>query len=237
MTMVPKARNSQAGFALVVVLSMLLVATMLFATVQSRRLAELRYGATDRLILERQLQNEDILRLAMALRLSEPDTTSFSITLGGVSHQVSLQDVGGRVDLNSASPELLDRLARSFGIDEVGMTKFRTWRQVPNRLLSVADFLRLTELPVTSLVQLTAAATVHSGRVGVARDHATLEAFRIVSEFPNAPSVTPAAILQQFVSEPNGINFIVLAESDGRARALGVIELGGFPGGRIVAGP
>ena len=206
---------TQAGFALIVVLSSLLILTGLFAIAQARSMTALGAGASEKLLLQNAQRDEDLLQLAIAYRLGHPDGTTFEIA--GVP--VLLQDVGGLIDLNTAAPELLDRLATGLGISSEKLSLFRTWRRTPHRLLSTADFSRLTGLPVETANRLSGLSTVYSGRIGIAPETTPTEVWKVIGL---EASTLPAAMQ----SPPANAVFAVFINRAEHRRYIGTIEVG-----------
>lgn len=208
-------RYNRKGFALIAVLLGLATITTLFAVTSARVVAMRSEMATDRILLTRPGQAGDILRLAAAwLGTSDPDLAQgFAVTLNGEEMRITVVDVGGQIDLNTARPELLARAAAYFGIDEVGLAKFRAWRHSPNRVQRVDDLLRVSGVGGEVTPEMREALTVYSGRSGVAKDYATPEVLEIVGEMAEAWD-TPRS----------STNFMIVVERDGQRRVVGVVH-------------
>lgn len=211
-----KLKNTgRQGFALIVVLSALLVLTTLFAITQTRSMTTLQASALERLLLSQSQRDEDLLRLAIAYRLASPDDTQFEVPEG----QLILQDVGGLIDLNTAAPELLDRLASGLGISNERMTAFRDWRRVPHRTLSTNDFARLTGIAPVDRARLMQLTTVFSGRSGIAPDFAPDSVWSVIGS--SADSLPP-----ELKSEPAYTVFAVWHKNHEASAHIGTISIG-----------
>ena len=202
----------RGGFAIIVVLSSLLVLTALFAIASQRSLSHIYGQASERDLVVRRTANAEILTLLIGL--PPPVLSDGNITLPEPYADISLriQDVGGLVDLNTASPELLDRMYGQLGISPSAAAEFRSWRRDGRRLLRVSDLIRITGRQGTDLDTI---ATVYSGRRGIAADLAPPE---VVHLFGNAVGDIPAA----FQSAPSGANYSIYDE---QGNHLGVISV------------
>jgi hypothetical protein len=211
--------NGRAGFALVVVLFSLLVLTALFAVAQSRTLAHLQSVAAERRLLVRGAEAQDLLDLALAWRLTPAadGRTAFQVTLADGSAEVHLQDVGGLVDLNTASPALLTVLGAQLDLDAAALDAYRSWRRSPRRLLRPFDFTRIAGGATGTRLDLVA--TVYSGRPGVAWDLAPPEVAALLS---------PGISREDNASPPSGANFLVTVRRSGSDQTLplGTIHIG-----------
>ncbi len=166
----PAPTERKAGFALVVVLASLLVLAALFAAAQGRVIARLNDAAAEATLIARGQISRELLDLAIAARTADPRATRVTASLGGEEHVLVLQDVGGLIDVNTASPELLARLGDGLGLSPSALEAWRAWRRNPRRAIRVEDFARVTGLPPERMADLRAVATVQSGRPGLAPD-------------------------------------------------------------------
>lgn len=215
------------GFALPVVLGGLLLVTALFATAQHRSLGFLSQIEAERRALVRMDSRRQAVDLALALLTSFPDQREFSFP-DDSGRTLLLQDVGGLIDLNTAHPDLLDRLAGALRVPGGGMDRLRIWRREGLRLLDLNDFVRLTGLPWQQTSGLPFLATVSSGRFGI------------------DPKTAPQAVLdiargsgsdvpEQFNDLPTLSVFAVwLIDGTDRPTYLGTVQLRPDGGGRIL---
>ncbi|MHA6268375.1 hypothetical protein ACXYMP_16060 [Aliiroseovarius sp. CAU 1755] len=207
--------HGRKGFALIAVLLGLATITTLYAVTSARVVAMRSEMATDRILLTRPGQAGDMLRLAGEwLGTPDPDfAQGFTVNLNGEETHITAVDVGGQIDLNTARPELLERAAEYFGIDETGLTKFRNWRRAPNRVQRIEDFQRVSGVGGEVTPEMREALTVYSGRSGVAKDYApdlVLEILGADAEAWNTPR--------------SGSNFMVIAKRGDQTWALGVLH-------------
>lgn len=207
--------HGRKGFALIAVLLALAAITTLYAVTSARVVSMRSEMAADRILLMQPGQAGDILWLAGEwLGTSDPNLSEgFIITLNGKELRITAVDVGGQIDLNTARPELLERAAEYFGIDEAGLAEFREWRRAPNRVQRLRDFLRVSGVGGEVTPEMREALTVYSGRSGVAKEYATPAAQDIVGDMAEAWN-TPRA----------GTNFMIVIEQDGQRRAVGVLH-------------
>jgi hypothetical protein len=221
-----RAAFNRQGFALPVVLAGLLLATALFATAQIRSLAVISQLETERVALLRLAESGDRLTLSISALLAAPDLRRLDLD-DASGRFLMFQDVGGLIDLNSAHPELLDRLATHLGLEPAAMVPFRDWRRSGRRLLSVHDFARLTGMPPEAQAELPALATVFSGRFGIDPDSAPLPVLAIAG----GRDLPPA-----FRSGPSSAIFSVWLAGDGLAvpRNLGTVQAATLQDARVL---
>ena len=220
----PKSRRR--GFALIVVLSSLAILTIIFAVASSRTMSRLLDGATERMLAQRGATNRELLQLALQLKSTTQgrDKTEFTVSLNGQDYTLFLQDVGGLIDLNTAAPDMLERVVEAFDLGPDAMADYIAWRRSGRRLLRAGDFLRVTGAGQDRLAELQAIATVHSGRRGIAPDVAAAGVLALLGEDP------PPA----WLSPPSGVNYAVVLRGE-RTRRIGVVHVGqGVGDGRVL---
>ncbi|WP_421700985.1 hypothetical protein [Aliiroseovarius sp.] len=209
--------HNSKGFALITVLGGLAILTTLFAVTMTRSQADLSGLATLTALSDRQRTDRAALEQALVME-----------GMGGevaTGQTLQLEDLGGRVDLNTATPALIQVLLDNMEADGEALTHWRNWRRAPRRFLRVSDFLRVTGVDPAQADWLRQVATVHSGRRGLAPDHvpaALLKAF--------AGGVVPSSLHDA----PNGRNFAVILVEDTGARQIGIISRQPASGGRIL---
>lgn len=212
------------GFALIVVLFSLLILTALFAIAQNRSLSHLHDAASEERLIRNGQLARDLLDLAIALRHASGDerVTAFPVEVDGEPAVMRLQDVGGLVDLNTASPALLALLADRLVLPSDALARFRAWRRTPRRALRVSDFARVTGLDDENLPALLQIATVYSGRAGIAPEVAPQAVLDMLG------ASRPEDVPDTLRSPPSGANFVVTVLRDRAASdvPLGVIHVG-----------
>ncbi len=211
-----KLHNSK-GFALIIVLGGLAILTTLFAVIMTRSQADLSELVTLTALSDR--QRADLAALEHALQMGEIDG---SIITGQTLH---LEDLGGRVDLNTATPALIQALLDHMEADGEALIRWRAWRRAPHRFLRVSDFLSVTGVDSSHREWLRQVATVHSGRRGLAPSHVPPA---LLVAFPG--SVVPSELHDM----PNGRNFAVILVEETGERQVGVISRRPGGGGRIL---
>ena len=170
-TTVPNARKG--GFALIVVLFALAILALLFATAQRNTMAALGFAEAERAVITR-LHNRAVALDAL-ITSGRPEGDVLRWEIGSEQSLFRLQSTGGLVDLNAASPVLMELFLRGFDLSDLAvsdaLSAYRSWRREGRRLNRVADFERIVELELPGLKAL---ATVHSGRTGISEDQAPL---------------------------------------------------------------
>jgi len=230
--------GGRAGFALVVVLSTLSIIALLFAISSSRILSGAGQTATESRLAQRGFLERELLDLAVASfgdgegRIDAADV--LNVRLNGNNVVVRLRDAGGRIDLNTAAPELLEHLARSLDLEPGMLDAYRAWRRTPHRLLRVSDFARISGAGPAAIDRLKRAATVYSGRRGISPEHATFEVLRLVSGGDGGRDLLPSQVPEEWRTPPSGAIFDVYLERSGMPeQRIGTIRLG--PSGKVLA--
>lgn len=199
------------------VLSSLLLLTALFAIASQRSLGHI-YGQTSELDLAaRQVANAEILGLLISLPPSAISEGNIDLPEPYADVSMRIQDVGGLIDLNAASPELLERMYAQLGFIPQAAAEFRDWRRDGRRLLRVSDLIRITGEQSANLDKV---ATVYSGRRGISADLAPPE---VVHLFGTVSGNIPVA----FQSAPSGVNYAVYSD---QGNYLGVISVSQYDG-------
>lgn len=200
----------QAGFAIIVVLASLMILTTVFAIASNRSFAQIQMQTGERALSLRQFANAEILTLLMSVELDA--STSKEVRLPYPFDEVDLriQDVGGLIDLNTGTPELLARLFSALDAPSTAAASFRDWRRGGRRLQRVDDLIRIADIDTEQREALLAMATVHSGRTGVADAVA-----------PDNVRALAAGLPQ---TAPSQMNFAVFVQSNGRESLIGVIS-------------
>jgi hypothetical protein len=206
------------GFALPVVLGGLLLVTALFATAQQQTLGYLSQIEAEHRALVRMDSRRQAIDLAGALLMAFPDLREFAFP-DDSGRTLLLQDVGGLIDLNTAHPDLLDRLALALQVPSGGMERLRIWRQAGLRLLDLNDFVRLAGLPWQQTQKLPFVATVSSGRFGIDPETAP----QVVLDIARGSG---ADVPEQFTDLPTSSVFTVwLIDDTERPTYLGTMQL------------
>jgi hypothetical protein len=221
MITIKKHLSPTSGFALIVVLSTLAILTLLFAISTRLSLAHIQAQETELHIAERAALNKRLLHGVSGHLAEAREGGTYEITVDGQSYQLRVIDVGGLVDLNTASPPLLDAYLSALGMTQEEIARLRAWRQTSKRLLRVEDLIRVTGTTALDQSLLLQTATVHSGRPGVSLEDAP-EALRdlIFARWDEA-----------WTSPRSGMNFSVGAGGSGGKVSIGVAHVP--PGGAV----
>lgn len=152
--------TGKQGFALIVVLFALAILTLMFSAASTRTLASVQFGAGEALATQRLQAQVEALDALVAMERPKGDR----LLWGG--RDLRLQPTAGLVDLNTATPALLDKLLAGYGLTgsqrAEALTAYRDWRYQGRRLLRVSDFARALDLTPGDLPGLETLATVHS---------------------------------------------------------------------------
>lgn len=212
----PKDHNAaRKGFALLVVLSTLSILTLLFAISTRLSLAHMRAQDTDLILAERAAMNPVLLREAATELRRTPGTTTLAVELGDRAYDLAIVDAGGMIDLNAATPSLLDAYLGAIGLTSAERDRFRSWRRTTGRLLRVVDVPRISGASNLDLALLQETATVYSGRTGVAREVMPERLARLLPE-----SLPPG-----WISAPSGTNFYVFRHLPEGLLPVGALHL------------
>ena len=206
--------NARRGFALITVLFSLAVLTILFSTASVRSVNHLRNAAVDVRLAIENTQRMDVLRLA-ARHANADGENAFTAVIGDVEWTIQLKDVGGLIDLNTAAPELLERLILDLGGDAMiateALNRYQDWRRDGGRLARTSHFLRVTGLVQEHRERLRQVATVYSGRRGIAPEVAPIEVLRIVTCRDEDRPYLVGLVEAGLISAKSGGNFVVRA--------------------------
>lgn len=181
--MQPPEANSR-GFALLIVLSFLIILVMLFATVSKRTLAHAGFYATEKRLLQQQFDNAAVADVLAQMDLNAMTATSKEIASplqDGTT--LVIQDVGGLIDLNTAAPELIAAVIDYLGLEPQVIEEYIAWRQEGRRLLRTDDFLRVVGGEMSQNAELESFSTVYSGRRRVNSTKASKFTLEIIKNF------------------------------------------------------
>lgn len=215
--MVPSGKQ---GFALVVVLFSLAILTLLFSAASTRSLASLQFSAAEVVASSREQARIEVLDALVALGRPEGDVLVWN------GRTFRLQSAGGLVDLNTAAPELLERLLNGYGLDATAradaLQSYRTWRRTGFRLQRVSDFVRVSGLNGVDLPGLATLATVHSGRASLSGEQAPLELLRHLTGGKGERDFLIEQLPPALLGPATATNYAVF---DGQMR-IGVVSFG-----------
>lgn len=219
-TKIKASTDRRNGFALPLVLGGLLLVSALFATAQTRGLSQISQLATEHELLNRMAEDRELLALAL-VALGNSEVSSDVLLADGSDRTLMLQDVGGLIDLNTAHPDLLQKICIHLTDDTSCIVKLRDWRRTGRRLLSVRDFGRIVGLPVAKVDGLAALATVYSGRFGIDPERAPDEVLLIARG-------QSATVPDAFRDQPTSSTFVVWAHEaeTETVRYVGTIQKG-----------
>lgn len=216
--------HRKRGFAIIVVLASLLILTALFAISSTRSMAHIQNQSAEQYLAANKSHRVTLLRLVVE---TEPDnSTRGLVPLPAPFHAqtLRLQDVGGLIDLNSASPELLEKLFRHLHFPDNAQESFRSWRRDGQRLMRVDDLIRITNADPVLLPALAQVATVFSGRRGIAIEHAPEKVLEIVRD-------GRSTISDSDISAASNTNFrVYLQDTDTSELMIGVVSILGNNG-------
>ena len=131
------------------------------------------------------------------------DGSAHEISLDGVALSVRLEDEHGKLDLNVAPLNLLQRLFEAFD----AKTAPQVMREVAAQragggFLSVAELRVLTSVTAPLFKSVSGFLTVHSGRMGIEPATAAVDLLRAVSGLPPADIEAVVAARRRLASDP-----------------------------------
>lgn len=211
------------GFAIIVVLASLLILTALFAISSSRSMANIQNQSAEIYLSTSSSSRIDLLLLVVAMDMTEDQEGIIPLPPPFQGQTLRLQDVGGLIDLNTASPELLEKLFRHLEFPDDAQAKFRTWRRAGRRLTRVDDLIRITNADPMLLTPLNQVATVFSGRRGIAPEHAPHEVLEITRD-------GAGTISENDISPPSNTNFRVYLQHANDEHPIGAVSIFGNNG-------
>lgn len=141
-----------------------------------RTLAHVQHSKSEVTLASEFEKDTNAVELIVALRAVGLSETASEQPLIPQIPSFILRPVTGLVDLNTASPELLNLLLEGYGLPQARINQaletFQFWRGEGRKLQRVSDFGRVSGLTVNELPDLSKLATVFSGRDGIAIDQA-----------------------------------------------------------------
>lgn len=206
--MITRDRKSQSGFALIAVLFSLVILVLLFGSAQKNFVAHATFLGAQYHREDRNLVDKDLIAI-IQLHSVSPDI--ISVEFDGETLLVSFQDVGGLVDLNTASPDLMNLLLTNIGIENVSdiLLTYRNWRRQGYQLQRISDFARVTGLPFTVTDQLAHLSTVKSGRKGIDVATAPVALLEILTGETGQREYLAERIPEAFRSPASNVNYLV----------------------------
>ncbi|MEE9455330.1 MAG: hypothetical protein V3V13_13250 [Paracoccaceae bacterium] len=210
----PQHQKNHIGFALIAVLFSLVILILLFGSAQKNFLTHtMLIGAQFH-----KVEQDAVRPNLMALSQIYADTAEpVTVQLDGQDLSAHFQDVGGLVDLNYASPELLELLLNALGLaphqTSTAILAFRDFRQTGLRLQRVSDFARIARLDPATIPNLANFATVHSGRTGIAPDIAPIILLELLTGTTGSRDFLKSKISGKFHSPASGNLFRVVFQT------------------------
>jgi len=156
--------NTKAGFALITVLFSLAIITLLLTASSHNVMRNLQFLAAQKAIAEKPLVTRSVLQAYMVA--NDPRNGSASVGYGGESYRVEVQNVGGLIDANAASMELIEVLIGALELEASDrvLALIKSRRQSNDSFGSLREFASEIDVDVSDLTDL---ATVYSGRSGI----------------------------------------------------------------------
>jgi hypothetical protein len=199
-------QSARKGFALIVVLFSLTVLTLIFGTASLRTLTHIEgVQLSERIAAaEHETTRRADLLLQLGPSVLDPDQTIEALG------EISVQPVTGLIDLNTASPALLETLLKGYGLADStvsdALSDYRTWRREGRVFLRVADFYRVTGLSQQQVPEIERFATVFSGRIGIAADQAPLTLLEHLTGSPGRREALLEELDPRFFSPGSMVN-------------------------------
>lgn len=213
--------GSKGGFALVAVLSSLTILLLLFVISSRLTLASQSFYATEKHIL--QARHNAAGTMSVLASLSREDVQKIVASRAPISKSedaISLQDVNGLIDLNTASPEILGALIGQLGGNLDALPDYLDWRRRGHRLYRINDVMPFFEIPSANTAQLESIGTLYSGRRDVDFERAPTQVLEVIQ--------LGRAVPEQSDRRPSENLAIYKVDSEsGRQKLLGIINYGG----------
>lgn len=215
--------SGKQGFALIVVLFSLAILTLLFSAASTRTLVSLQFSGAEVLASTREGERVEILDALIARGAPEGNLFEWH------GRTVRLQSTGGLVDLNTAAPELIERLLVGYDLSvterDDALFAYRAWRRTGFRLQRVSDFVRVSGLDAKDLTGLQEFATVHSGRSTLSAEQAPLRLLQHLTGAKGDPSFLIGRLPPAVLGPATATNYAVF---EGEKR-IGVVGFGPTP--------
>ncbi|WJY20392.1 hypothetical protein QTA57_10995 [Fontisubflavum oceani] len=213
-------RPRQTGYALIVVLGMLAIVTVIFSISTAGIVSQSRFLADERYLNMNRNLHSDLLHVAAQAKTMNANLEGLNLTLNNQNIQISFQDVAGLIDINTAHPDLVERLLGRLAVDadnsQVATENFRALRSQGARIERLEDFVALTMLQQRTEINLAAVATVYSGQAGINPTVAPPAVLEVASNSGETPD--------EFVDSRLTEVFRVLLSVDGApARGIGTV--------------
>ena len=221
--MTPFPAPRRAGFALVAVLSAIIILVALFVVTLTRLQGQVMRLAAESSLIALQSLNQSALTFVLAAHQAADFDPSLplELVLGGTNYSLRLQDAGGLIDVNTANSRLIEALLVRLELSDGALERWRAFRRDGARFLSLGHFVQVVGGRRDLLDTLPGLATVFSGRTGVAPESAPSEVIAILREIAG-----PRDLPLELVSPPSGKTFVVLIETDSGRRLAGTVFLG-----------
>ena len=153
-----------SGFALITVLFSLAVITLLLTVSQQQVMRNIEALSSQKIIASKPLKVRSILQAYLVA--NDPRNGPASVGYDGETYRVEVQNVGGLIDVNAASMELIEILLGALDVADARRTlaMIEARRQSNDPFMSLLEFSSEIGIAVAELTDL---ATVYSGRSGV----------------------------------------------------------------------
>jgi len=222
---IQRARN---GYALITVLFSLAILTVLIGSASRLAINHAMVLKGQAVLSSRLTLTKSLLYLAVSKRQGQENSSHIRMVFKGSNYTAIFQDVGGLVDLNTASPDLLSTVLENLGARDPSdiIEKLRAWRRQGYRLLRSEDFARITGLSSAVMRPLSQITTVFSGRRGISPDVAPGTILEILASETGSPEYLASRIPPTYISPASGVNFrVIIQNEDGSMLGSMVIHL------------
>ena len=225
----PRKATRKAGYALIVVLGMLATLALVFSITTVLVQTRSKGYHSEFVLAKKNSRVSGLLDVALVSLLDDPAVAGKGLQLAvdGVFYDIQYQDVAGLIDLNTASPELLDPVFVKFNIEPDMQDIFWEWRGAGNAFYRLSDFQSLMQTKFEDGEELTEIATVLSGRRGVSLDVAPEEVTSLFPSLHADQDQLDPRLIEYFSTPPSDVNFRVLISANGQRIGAGEISISG----------
>ncbi len=216
--------NNQQGFALIAVLFSLAILTLLFVAAQKNLMSHTLVLNAE---MERYKRQEIIYSVPAIALLGIGTEEPADIIVGGDIYKITVQDVGGLVDVNTAHISLVEKLLSSAtnGQTTEYMSRYSDWRGEGRSFHRAEDFQRAVGQDDDTYRRIAPFLTIHSGRTGISPDVAPMELLESLSDQSGSREYLASQLPPTFVSQPSKVNYRLRVREGEQTQVTAVVHV------------